>query len=352
MTPLDSRPDENYCQTLLTQKLYSLLKELVALKSHPSKKAIHDTRVQSRRMRAALEAFQDLFSPSPYRTVYGNIKQITRILGRIRETGILLSLIKKLGNKEDMAEGICREYLIERISAELRNQERSLKRNLLAIDPFQLQSQVQSLLAAMDSPAPSTELPATEQSKTVARVRSMRKVFKPALIQKKEGDRERGQRILKQMVHPILTFRPRYQFERATEETLHKIRISAKKLRYAMEIFSPFWPAGLKDKIADARTLQDAGGAYHDWCVLCEILQKEIQRAQRGEKEHLILLIGRFLAAAEDHKAKLRKQMLPAISACQSALRLLLPDLKNVPAQKKPLSVVREPERKKYAARL
>jgi CHAD domain-containing protein len=351
MKPLDSLSDEKFCQTVLTQKLYALLKELVALKSHSSEKAIHDARVQSRRMRAALDAFQDLFNPGPYRIVYRDIKQITRLLGKIRETGVVLGLMRRLGDKEDAAEGICREYMIERISDELRKQEMRLRRNLNSIDPLRLQSQIQSLMAGVDSPAPHNGLPQiAELSQTVARRRRMPQTPKPVLIHKKENNRERAQHILKEMVQPILAFRPRYQFERATDESLHKIRISAKKLRYAMEIFSPYWPDGLKNKIADARSLQDAGGAYHDWCVLCQILKTEIQRAEKSKKEHHVFQIGHLLEAGEAQKAKFRKRLLPAITTCQSTLRLLLPDLKNAPPRKKSLSLVRAPERKKFTA--
>jgi CHAD domain-containing protein len=332
---MDKMTDAEFCRSVLTQKLFSLLKELVALKSRPGEKAIHDTRVQSRRMRAALEAFEDLLSPGPYRTVYQKIKQITRTLGRIRETGVILGLMRKLGKKEDLAEAICREYLVERISAELRKQERSLQRKLNAIDPVQLQSQIQSLLAGMPSHAPNSEPPATVgQTQTILRARDMRRTVKPVILQSKGRDRERAQRILREMVRPILAFRSRSQFQSATDERLHKIRIGAKKLRYAMEIFSPYWPDGLKEEIVDARALQDVGGSYHDWCVICEILKAEMQRAQKSNKEHLALQIGRFLTAAEDQKAGLREQLLPAITACQSTLRLLLPDLKNVPARK------------------
>jgi len=334
-----SQPDDNFYEASLAQQLDKLAKELVSLKSRFSEKGIHDTRVQSRRMRAALDAFQDLFHPDPYQTLYGNISQITRILGKTRETGVALGLIKNLEDTGDMAEGICREYLIERISAKLQKQEKKLLRDLKEIDPVGLQSQLQSLLAYMDSWSPDSESAATfKRPRTKKRRRNLQKLFQPMLFQIQESRLERGQRIIKGLAQPILTFRPRYQFQRATDEKLHKMRISAKKLRYAMEIFSSIWPGGLKDEIVNARALQNAGGLYHDWCVLCEILKKEIQRAQKSGKEHLAFQNGRLLASAEDHKAELRKQMLPVITTLQSALRLLLPDLKNVPTTEKSLS--------------
>jgi CHAD domain-containing protein len=184
------------------------------------------------------------------------------------------------------------------------------------------------------------------QAKTRTRSRSMQSSFQPALFRMHESDRERAQTIFKELAKPILAFRPRYHFHRATDDKLHGLRISAKKLRYAMELFAPLWPQGLKDKIADARALQDTGGQYHDWCVLCETLKAEIRRSHKGDNGHLAFQIGRLLALAEDRKAELRKNVLPAITTLQSTLRLLLPDLGNELERNQLLTAAAEFERK------
>jgi CHAD domain-containing protein len=309
-----SRSDEEFSKEVIAQQVDALLKEIVSLKNHPCEKSIHDTRVQSRRVRAALEAFGDLCNSGPYRAFYRSIKELTQALGKPRELSIILLLLRDLHNTGDAAEGLCREYLARRMENRLRKQENQLLRSLNAIDPLRPKSQIQFLLAGMDSHA------AGNESTTVQTGRP----FQQSLLQMCDTDRERAQRIFKELAQPLLTFQPRHHFHRATDDTLHKLRISAKRLRYAMELFAPLWPSGLKDEIKVARALQDAGGQYHDWCVLCENLKAEIRCLHKGDTGHMAFQIGRLLAAAEDRRGELRKPTLPAIKNLQSTLRRLL----------------------------
>lgn len=338
MTPKNGRPDENYSKAVLARQAESLYKELACLQSDCCEKSIHDTRVQSRRMRAALEAFRDLFNPDPYRALYRTVKQITRTLGKPRETGVILKLLRELGDAGDMAEGVSREYLVEKMENKLQKQEKRLLRNLKTLDPLQLQSQMQFLLASMDLYAAkdASKIETAGQTRTSMRKRIMEMPFQQTLFGMHETDRDRALRIFKELAPPILAFRARYHFHRATDDKLHELRISAKKLRYAMELFAPIWPHGLKEKIADARALQDAGGLYHDWCVLCATLKEEIGRTHEGDNAHLAFQIGRLLAFAEDRKAELRREILPAINALQSTLQALLASSVSEPEHEAP----------------
>ena len=91
-----------------------------------------------------------------------------------------------------------------------------------------------------------------------------------------------------------------------------------------MEIFDPIWPAGLKKEIRLARALQDAGGHYHDWCVLRDRIQKEIGRLTQQETQHLAFQMGRLLEQFEGRRVALRKKFLPALSRLQKSLHALL----------------------------
>jgi hypothetical protein len=181
-------------------------------------------------------------------------------------------------------------------------------------------SPIQFLLAGMDSHEAGNESTTAKTGR----------LSQPALFPMCEANRERAQRIFKELAQPLMAFQPRYHFHRATDDRLHKLRIIAQRLRYAMEVFAPIWPGGLKDEINVARALQDAGGQYHDWCVLCEHLKAEIRRLHKDETGPMTFQIGRLQAAAEDRKNELRKHVLPAIENLKSTLRcLMLPHLEN-----------------------
>jgi hypothetical protein len=172
------------------------------------------------------------------------------MLGEPRETGVVLDLVRSMSNAGDMAEGICLEYLVERIDTKLRKQRNRLIRSLNAIDPLRVHSQTRFLLAGMDPNAAGSESTA-EQSQKSDYHRSLEKPYQPALFQMHESSRDRAQRIIKELAAPILSFQPRYQFSQATDEKLHELRISFRSTRWN---FFSLWPHGLKEKIENIRS--------------------------------------------------------------------------------------------------
>jgi CHAD domain-containing protein len=311
---------QEFSRTVLRQRADALLSKLASLKRRATEKSIHDTRVQSRRMRAAIEAFQDLLAPHPRKALYDSVKEITRTLGKPRQTGVILTLLKDLGVTGDMAENLCREYLIERYQRKMRKQEKALKAALKTLGPGRLPSRIEFLLSGMELHADGDARSVPTAGSPRVRTRGKRTQSQPTLFPMQESDYERAQRILKQLAQPLLAFRPRYDFSRATDKKLHELRIAAKKLRYAMEIFDPIWPSGLKEQTAQCRAVQDAGGLYHDWSVLCERLKADIRRLDDGETAHLAFQIGRLLADAEDRRVESKTQILPALTTLQAGL--------------------------------
>ena len=313
---------QEFGRSILRLRADALGSELAALKRRPTDKGIHDSRVQSRRLRAALEAFEDLFPPHPCKAVYDSVKEITRRLGRPREIGVTVALLRDLGGTGDMAENLCREYLVERYQAILRKQERTLRQTLRKISPRRLRSRIEFLLSGMEPQASWDAAGASAAGSVQGRRRGRRRQPQPTLFPMQESDLERARRILDYLARPILDFRPRRDASLAADEKLHALRISAKKLRYAMEIFDPVWPGSLRNQIAECRALQDTGGEYHDWCVLCAHLKADIRRLDKGKTIHLAFQIGRLLAYAEDRRAELKAQIQPALAALQTTLRL------------------------------
>jgi len=78
-------------------------------------------------------------------------------------------------------------------------------------------------------------------------------------------------------------------------ETLHDMRIAAKRLRYALEMTEPCFGAGARRGAAEARGLQGVLGEIHD----CDELLPRVRRAMKTLRaEDVDALIG--LAGADD----------------------------------------------------
>lgn len=331
--------DSAFCRKILETRTRLLLDELAALSRRPQEDSIHDTRVQSRRMRAALETFEDLFPARRWKPVYQKVRAITKLLGKIRETEVTLALLGELSG-DDSADSNCREYLQETIQEKLDKQQGQLKKELRALDFRRLDTQVKSLLASLP---PGKVLPQSGASVSVSEtkrppVRELapgETALQPALFETSDNPPDRARRVLGEHATPIFAFRGRSDFARATDERLHELRIAGKKLRYAMEISDQVWPGGLAKEIALARALQDAGGQYHDWCVLRASVLRQIRRLTRDDPRNLLFQIGPLLAQIEARCGEFRKRILPAVTRLQASLRQLLkekePDKKPSP---------------------
>jgi CHAD domain-containing protein len=316
--------DFEFGRTVVMERAEVLLEEFAGLQRRPTEKAVHDTRVQSRRLRAALEAFEDMFPPLPFRKLYDSVRGITRTLGRPRETGVLIGLLHGLAQAGDMADNVCLEYLTERTERKLRKLNKELARALAGIDPVRFRSQVHFLLAAMEPYGLARAVPRTalRSARGPAR-RRRRAACQPSLFPLDERALDRAGPILCRCAGELAESRAAQRFRSASDEELHSLRIAAKKLRYAMEIFESLFPSGLNNQIQRVRALQDAGGDFHDWCVLCEHLKTEIRRLDSRGKAHMVFQIGRLLAYGEDRRTELRLRILPALAAVQE----MLPDL-------------------------
>ncbi len=312
-----------FAAVILARQADAMIRELILLRNQPVQESIHDTRVQSRRVRAALEAFRDLYPQRRWQALYNTIKKITRNLGIAREIEVSLQWLQSLAAGGDMAEKLCHEYLEERLGVELKRQQKKMHKKLRGINISLLNFRIRSLLSGTLE----TEYPGivswrdTQNAKEHLAGRRRRGV-QSELFPMKPKPLERGQRILGEMIRPILTLRTRTQFRRAGDRRLHKIRIATKKLRYAMEIFDGVWPSGLQEEIRLARILQDVSGNHQDLAVLRVRLRTEVRRLTRQKAPHLAFEVGRLLARIEEQKVELRKEILPALMELQARLEV------------------------------
>jgi CHAD domain-containing protein len=278
-----------YAVNILQQRSTWLIQQLALLKKRAGENAIHDARVQSRRMRAALEAFQDLIPASEWQQFYDSVRGVTRALGRIRETEVMCGLLEGLTPMGGLGEHLAREYLEEKLHKKMKKLRKRLTDGLSQVDLRLLQSRIRRLIAR------------------ISRDRN-------------ESDLERAERILRSQAEPILRTRIRGQFARASDKSLHRLRIAAKKLRYSMEVFDQCWPGGLENEIVVTRALQDAGGYHQDWAVLDDFMKRESRRLCSRQRHYLAAQITGLLGLARERKSELRAQILPALQQLQHSL--------------------------------
>lgn len=89
--------------------------------------AVHDIRVASRRLRAAMDVGIDCFPPTWYRPLHQVAKDVTSRLGEVRDREVLLAHFQEERASAPPAESAGIDRLIERLSGELEHHRREME---------------------------------------------------------------------------------------------------------------------------------------------------------------------------------------------------------------------------------
>jgi CHAD domain-containing protein len=294
---------QEYGRAVLGYRVDAFFKELADLVSGMTDEAVHQTRVESRRMRAALEAFREMFPVRSFNSVYREVRRVTRILGRPRESAVCVALIREL-EETRAAEPFCLEFLRKRFASKLKKEERQLHKRLERIDTQQLRSRIDSLISSINADEVRSSNPS-----------------QPSLFPMNESAVENSIRVLTGLAVPVHEYLAMRKFDLTSDEEIHSLRIAAKKIRYAMEIYSSIWPGGLSDRIKRARKFQQAAGKYNDWSVLCGRFEKEVQRLESAESVNLAYEIGKLSVHVGMRKRELKTKMRSALIEFKKSLR-------------------------------
>ena len=278
---------------VIQQALLARLKKMCALRADAldldDPEGVHAMRVASRRLRSALADFK------PYLRKGGvpltRLKEIAKSLGAVRDEDVVLAALEDLGSKADktVRKGI------ETIAEEHR-QRRAQARTALehAIRPAaiaEFRDDFRSeLRTAMKS---SADEPAGERRNN------------QVLTFSQVGVRVIGDRLNRLSKSGDAVYRP------LQTKKLHKLRIVAKRLRYAVELFADCWGDEFKKFAAEIARFQTSLGELHDcdvWIVNLGVRLKEGGKLHSGggrdrwrDNEAVVWLLHHFASERTKH---------------------------------------------------
>lgn len=239
--------------------------------------ALHDMRVASRRLRAALRVFKRCFPPDGPKSVVSQVGSVTRALGQVRDQDVLLDFLA------DYSDGCAPEMRVDWVI----DRERQIREG--------------ARIQMLDS------LVALKQSDLPAEVSHL-------LAQLESGD-GRGRsafaghalRVTKRPLSKLARLAPAIRDPEKVEE-LHLARIAAKRLRYTLETFLPCFGEPLRERISQVKRLQELLGEVHDSDVWLEKLQA--YRNEPGLSEDRLGALERLI---EDRTAFRRRSYRDAV---------------------------------------
>jgi CHAD domain-containing protein len=262
---------------LLRQRLVSLLRAMPAAQAgdHVS---VHLARVASRRLREALPLLGVRADADALDRADKRVRRITRALGPVRELDVTLLLLAELEKK-----GAAPARAIARVRAAVTEERQKRRREMLAeIKPSRL-DKLRKRLVEVAAPA-------------------SRLVVKGSALS--EANAQAATRAL----------RLRAAIERAggiyLADRLHRVRVAAKKLRYALEIQRELTRSRSTAHLNRLKAQQDLLGRMHDLEILIEhartMQAKLAPRDRRGMAELKTLIRVLEQECREGHAAYMR----------------------------------------------
>lgn len=218
---------------------------------------VHDMRVASRRLRSALRDFSPVFKKQRLEEFKNDLKFLADTLGTVRDQDVAIASLKKLREK---TENKAIRSEIHHLIAERRPFRKRSHDELKSILSPQFISGLQQRFSAAvdDGAAPNKSAPFT-----------FRETGRDLILASLNDLLDRGTRI----------------YEPFNSKALHKLRLAAKHLRYAIELFAQCWDGSLDEYAKEMAGLQSHLGEVHDADAWIEFLGRDIEH-NTGRKHH------------------------------------------------------------------
>ena len=238
---------------------------------------VHSMRVASRRLRSAMRDFMPYLRQRGLTSVLKQTKAIAAALGEVRDQDVAISALEKIQKQASAEVAAALQQLVDE-RKERRNESRDNLSSVLIADEMKTAKTefMTRIEKATALPGSQTELSFSNMSAAVIldRLKELEKLseslYKPFEI-----------------------------------ESLHDMRIAAKRLRYALELFQQCWGRSLQTFAKNAARMQTALGEVHDCDAWIESIGKRINVARKQKQDDqiaaFIWLLSHFVKVRTKH---------------------------------------------------
>lgn len=229
--------------------------QLERAKEADDPEAIHQLRVASRRLRTNLRIFQGVYPPKRARRWRQKLSRTAAALGEARDCDVQIIVLQEF---------------------------------LRSLDDTRLRPGARRLLWRWQQRRTELQKGVLQSLKDLQRsgvLAEMESYVRPFLADEPEPDefdalRPFAAEAVSQRLETFRILAPALYREEAVEQ-LHMLRIAAKHLRYALEIFSPLYEPWAKEVIQTLRSIQDGLGQIHD----CDVWEQELDAFVEAEQQ-------------------------------------------------------------------
>lgn len=221
---------------------------------------VHDMRVASRRLRSALRDFKPYLRPRPLASVAVDLKRVADALGAVRDADVAIMALEELQAEApaEISTGI----------AELTDERRTDRDDARAALTTAIE---ENKLVRLRSDFGF----ALERATGFARSRKGKKRTAAELSFSEAGREIILARLAELRDLSACLYRP------FKTDALHEMRIAAKRLRYAMELFASCWSEALAEHAKEVAELQASLGDLHDADVWLDDFGRMLRQLQK-----------------------------------------------------------------------
>lgn len=275
-TMIDSSFQLLACKYLHTQ-LETLQKELSGAKTAKDIECVHQSRVASRRMRAGLNFFDKCLPVKKTKKWRSHIRQVTKKLGQARDRDVQIEFIK---------------VFLTNLDSEQKQYKRGIRRLLLRLEQSRgkLQPKVVKNIDAFNESGVLADMHGEIEKVLFHFIGKDIPLQSQAVF---EHTREQVNEQLQEM----LSHQDRLE-NPSDKNGHHQMRISAKRLRYTLEICDLAFNGELKEMIKTVKKVQTYLGDIHDSDVWEDYLKKFIPK----EKQRMVEYLGHSRTFAQVQK--------------------------------------------------
>lgn len=214
---------------------------------------VHSMRVATRRLRSALRDFMPLMKKRPPKHLRKDLKQLADALGAVRDQDVAIVALEEL---QAAAETESTKQGVERFLKERNDLRDAARLNLTeAVAVGRINDLQEQFRAAID--------------KAVSRKKTNRAI----------SFNEVGRQVVADGLQDLLDLGASL-YEPFKIEELHEMRIAAKRLRYAIELFVHCWGERIAPFAEEIADMQSFLGEVHDCDVWIESLGERLEREQ------------------------------------------------------------------------
>ncbi|KAF0221165.1 MAG: CHAD domain-containing [Geobacteraceae bacterium] len=210
---------------------------------------IHDLRVASRRLREGLTLFAPIYPAKGIAPLVKKVKQVTTLLGEMRNTDEALLFFKALSDELD---AVCRGALTDLLTEFKKRREKeeeTLRERLESPEPKSFRSSFRKVVRT-----PFLFFPPSVSADPFSTISAYAKES------------------MQQRIAEVLELLPQARGEENIDAQ-HRLRIAVKHFRYRMEIFSFLVGGGYQELHGAVRGYQDVLGKMHDLDVFAGIVR-------------------------------------------------------------------------------